>query len=64
MYLAKFLSKSLAHVKTSRLYTGTPGNVQNNCVKLSGFGVVITRLFLCREKNDKNFVSEKSSSTL
>ena len=27
IYLAKFLSKSLAHVKTSRSYTGAPGNV-------------------------------------
>ena len=30
-------------------HTGTPANAQNNCIKLSGFGVDITRLFLNRE---------------
>ena len=29
--------------------TGTPTNVQNNCIKLSGFGVDITKVFLHRE---------------
>ena len=30
-------------------YTGTSISVQNNCIKLSGFGVNTTRLFLHRE---------------
>ena len=30
-------------------HTGTLPSAQNNCIKLSGFGVTITRLFLNRE---------------
>ena len=52
-------SEFLEHIKKHLCHTGSPRNVQNNCIKLSGFGVDITRLFqhreitrniLCREK--------------
>ena len=51
--IVKYLSEFLAHIYVGPrcfLYkkhlgpTGTPTNVQNNCIKLSGFGVDITRL--------------------
>ena len=57
--LVKYSSEFLAHIKKYLGHTGTRTNVQNNCIKLSGFGVVITRVFLhrkitrnisCREK--------------
>ena len=53
--LVKYTSKFLAHLSQ----TGTSTSVQNNCIKLSGFCVDITRFFLhweitrnisCREK--------------
>ena len=43
----KYSSKFLAHKKTG--HTGTPANVQNNCIKSSGFGADISQLFLHRE---------------
>ena len=63
--LENYSSKFLAHTKKHLGHTITPTNVQNNCMKLSGFGVDITKLFLhrqmtrntsCREKflNSKN----------
>ena len=39
-------------------HTGTPTNVQNNCIKLSSFGVDITKLFLLGN-NETLFVSRK-----
>ena len=39
--LVKYSSKFLAHIKRNLCHTGTPSNVQNNCIKLSGFGVDI-----------------------
>ena len=49
IYLIKYSSKFLAQIKKHLGHTGTPANVQNNCIKLSGFGVDITKLFLHRE---------------
>ena len=57
--LVKYSSEFLAHIKKHLGHIGAPTNVQNNCIKLSGFGVDITKLFLhweitrnisCREK--------------
>ena len=45
MYSPKFL----AHIKRYLGHTDTPTNVQSNCIKLSGFGVDVTRLFLHQE---------------
>ena len=45
----KYLSIFLAYIKKHLGHTGIPTNVQNNCIKLSGFGVEITKLFLHRE---------------
>ena len=42
--------------------TGTPTNVQNNCLKLSGFSVDITKFF-CTEKQRETFRAKKISST-
>ena len=47
--LAKYSSKFLAHIKKHLGHTGTPTNVQNNCIKLSDFSVDISKLFLHRE---------------
>lgn len=47
--LENYSSKFLAHTKKHLGHTVTPTNVQNNCMKLSGFGVDITKLFLHRE---------------
>ena len=46
--LVKYSSKFLGHVKKYLVHTGTPTNVQNNSIKLSGFGV-----------NEKHFVLRK-----
>ena len=64
----KYLSIFLASIKKHLGDTGIPTNVQNNCIKLSGFGLEITKLFLhreitrnisCRETSfDPKFVSE------
>ena len=34
----KYSYKFLEHIKKHLGHTGTPTNVQNNCIKLSGFG--------------------------
>ena len=47
--LVKYSSKFLTHIKKHLDHTGTPTNVQNNCIKLSSFGVDITKIFLHRE---------------
>ena len=47
--LVKYSSKFLALIKTYLGLTGTLTNAQNNWIKLSGFGVEITRLFLHRD---------------
>ena len=56
---SKVSSKFLAYIKQYLGHTGTLTNVQNNCIKLSRFGVDITKLFIhwkitrnisCREK--------------
>ena len=66
MNLVKYSSKFLGNVKKNLGQTGTPINVRNNCIKLSCFGVDITRLPLNREitKNiswqEKFFNSENS----
>ena len=56
------LSKVFIHVygtyKQNLGHTGTPTNVQNNCIKLFGFSVDITRLFLHQEKTSNEFFSE------
>ena len=54
--LVQFSSKFLARIKKHLGHTSTLTNVQNNCIKLSDFGVDITKLFLHREKNKKHFV--------
>ena len=63
----KYLSEFLAHVKKYLCHTISLTNVQNNCIKLPGFGVDITRPFwhrditrniLCR----KNFFNAKIRS--
>ena len=46
--LVKHSSEFLAHRKKHLGHTGTLPNVQNNCIKLSGFGVDITGVFLHR----------------
>ena len=46
--LAKDSSKFLAYIKIHLGHTGTPTNVQNNCIKLSGFSV-----------DEKHFVPRK-----
>ena len=60
--LIKHSPESLAHVKKHLCHIGSPTNVQNNCIKSSGFCVDITRLFRHREQREKN-CAEKSSST-
>ena len=52
--LVKYSSEFLAHLG----HTGTSTSVQNNCIKLSGFGVDITRLPTPRN-NEKHFVPRK-----
>ena len=52
--LVKYSSEFLVHLG----HTDTSGNVQNNCVKLSGFGVEITRLS-APGNNEKHFVHRK-----
>ena len=56
---SKAFIQILGTYKKHLVHTGTLTNVQNNSIKLSGFGVGITRLFLhqeitrnisCREK--------------
>ena len=49
MNLVKYSSTFLAHIKKHLGHTDTPANVQNNCIKLSGFGVDITSFFEQRE---------------
>ena len=48
--LVKYSSKFLTHIKEHLGHTGTPTNVQNNCIKFYGFAVDITKLFLHWEK--------------
>ena len=45
----KYSSKLLAHIKKHLGHIGTLENVQNNCIKLSGFVVDVNKLFLHRE---------------
>ena len=59
MNLVKYSSKYLAHIKKYLGQTGTLANVQNNSIKLSGFGVDITKLFLQREITRKILYREK-----
>ena len=59
MNLVKYSSKYLGHIKKCLGQTGTPANVQNNSIKLSGFGVDITKLFLQREITRKILYREK-----
>ena len=47
--IIKYSSKFLVHIKKHLGHTVTATNVQNNCIRLSGFGVNITKLFLHRE---------------
>ena len=47
--LVKYSSKFLALIKKYLGHTGPLTNAQNNWIKLSGFGVEITRLFLHRD---------------
>ena len=44
--LVKYSSKFLAHIKKHLGNIGKAINGQNSCIKLSGFGVDITKLFL------------------
>ena len=50
--LVKYSSEILTHLG----HAGTSTSVQNNCIKLSGFGVDITRLFLHREIIARNIL--------
>ena len=52
--LVKYSSEILTHLG----HAGTSTSVQNNCIKLSGFGVDITRLPTPRN-NEKHFVPRK-----
>ena len=61
--LVQFSSKFLARIKKHLGHASTLTNVQNNCIKLSDFGVDITKLFLHREKKQETFRAEKRSST-
>ena len=47
--LVKYSPKFLAQIKNHLGHTGTPTNFQNNCIKLSGFSVNITKFLLHRE---------------
>ena len=48
--------------KNHLAHTGTPTNVQKNCIKLSDFDVGITKLFLHREIT-RNISCRESYST-
>ena len=43
--LIKYSSEFLTHIKKHLYDSGSPTHVQNNCIKLSGFGVDIRRFF-------------------
>ena len=61
---AKYSSKFLAHTKKHLGQTGPlTSYFENNCPKLCGFGVNITRVFFKMGYNEKHFVFEKSSLT-
>ena len=61
--LVKYSAKFLAHTKKHLGHTGRPTNVQNNCIKLSGFGVDITKHFLHREITRNISCQEKFFNT-
>ena len=56
-----YSSKFLAHIKKHLGHTGTLTNVQNKFIKLSGFGVDITKYFLHWEtgNDEKHFAPRK-----
>ena len=53
----KYSSEFLAFIK--KHLTGTPTNVQNNYIKLCGFGIDTTRLFLQQQITINNSCLEK-----
>ena len=59
--LVQFSSKFLAHIEKHLGHTSTLTNAQNNCIKLSDFGVDIT--FSTEGKKQETFRTEKRFST-
>ena len=55
----KYSSEFLAFIKKHLGHTGTPTNVQNNYIKLCGFGIDRTRLFLQQQITINNSCLEK-----